>query len=280
MRDYHAEYDEPSAVDLINDEAKNCLPEYVAYLVWDEDGDILAGIDNGNPGDDPYCEPKRILIRNYEGEGEGDWDVDTEKARAHGCAYFIELEDRYNSLRHDFEYIDQSFRDGELSKPMETWQEHWASVMEFLDPTKLAVNPVGDDEVMYFECQEAGDSVPEWCDNCNTWHATSHCWEYGKDATGLFIKLCQVDQDGDWDYTYIYEGDWEYYGKYMPTTEFFLRWMEYWLWCYEHGAADPLSECRYWKDKQLSLAECLDNAAEELRYLNLERSIINHWSTT
>lgn len=165
---------------------------------------------------------------------------------------------RITAIRNRLDKATKAARD----KPVPTFADVWGGVADFLP------------ESGKFESEEAGDWIPYYCDDCDTWHKSAFALDYDKSGTvmegqkGPAIEARSVDQDGNWDFdsaTFDGDPDWPFfYRSYISFDDHFAQWCRYHLWSAENGGADPLEE--YFSGPQ-SVDANIDAALSNLQYL-------------
>jgi hypothetical protein len=126
---------------------------------------------------------------------------------------------------------------------------------------------------------EAGDWVPWWCDDCDTWHQTAYATNYKRTNGVLDIEHMSVDQDGNWDCTSAWnsaeDGSFEEsdvaYAMANDSNDYFRAWAEYYLWAVKN-MRDPLESCLKNMDTMTGeqwINWCIDAAADSIKYLEM-----------
>ena len=148
-----------------------------------------------------------------------------------------------------------------------TWQEYWDGLAPHFGQIKT-----GEQFLLEDGCDN--DNYPEWCSGCDTWEAHCHALDHGRDEDGLYIIARDWDGD-DWSEGYEVRKDtpvseWnQFQADYMGTDTYFRAWAEYFIWCAEHGAQDPIET--YWKKENCTMGDLIKSAREQIKYLKMGR---------
>jgi hypothetical protein len=214
-------------------------------IFWTEDGRIFAVREDGS---------EYTLFADFEG--------DEDAAYAAVAKYYSDVYSECCAIAEELNKL----RDVPTRPPV-SWGEYWASLSDFLPEVVTGKEFRWEDEADV-------ETFPEWCSDCKTWHSRAYAFDHGRDEDGLFIDVREWDGD-DWDSIWAIYGDCSkaefarFQHDYLTTDHYFIAWCEYFIWCADNGAVDPVDT--YWKKELCTHADLIKSAREQLKYLHMGR---------